>query len=113
VIRLAALLRLLALLAVDTVRSSLLLAWDVLSPKDYSVVRILTFETRAESDMELLLLSCAITLTPGSLTLDVGDDRRTLVIHAMYADDPDGILRDIRERYETPLLTAMRGRRPA
>jgi multicomponent Na+:H+ antiporter subunit E len=112
-IRLFAILRLIVLLAYDTVHSSLLLAWDVLSPKDYSTVRILTFTTRAESDLELLLLTCAITLTPGSLTLDVSDDRRTLLIHAMYAADAEGVLRDIRERYETPLLTAMRGRRPA
>lgn len=112
-IRLVAILRLLALLAIDTVRSSLLLAWDVLSPKDYSTVRILTFATRADSDLELLLLSSCIALTPGTLTLDVGDDRRTLILHAMYAADPEGVLRDIRDRYETPLLTAMRGRRPA
>jgi multicomponent Na+:H+ antiporter subunit E len=112
-IRIIATLKLLTLLIIDIVRSSLLLAWDVISPKDYSTVRILTFSTRAETDLELLLLSCAITLTPGSLTLDVGDDRRTLIIHAMYAADAEGVLRDIRERYETPLLTAMRGRRPA
>jgi multicomponent Na+:H+ antiporter subunit E len=111
-IRLAALLRLLRLVAVDTVRSSCLLAWDVLSPKDYSTVRILHFPTRARSDSELMLLSTFITLTPGTLTLDVADDRASLVIHAMYAADPEGVLRDIRERYETPLLTLLRGTPP-
>jgi multicomponent Na+:H+ antiporter subunit E len=94
------------------VRSSLLLSWDIISPRDYSTVRILTFTTRAESDFELLLLSCVITMTPGTLTLDIADDRRSLLVHAMYAADPEGVLRDIRERYETPLLTIMRGRRP-
>jgi len=112
VIRLAAALRLLALLLVDTVRSSLVLAWDVITPTDLSTVRVLEFHTRATSDGELLLLSCCITLTPGTLTLDVSDDRRTLIIHAMYAADPEGVLRDIRERYEGPLLTVLRGRRP-
>jgi len=112
VIRLAAALRLLVLLLVDMVRSSLLLAWDVISPKDFSTVRVLEFPTRAVSDGELLLLTCCINLSPGTLTLDVSDDRHTLLIHAMYAADPEGVLRDIRERYEGPLLTVLRGRQP-
>lgn len=110
-IRLAAALRLIALLAIDTVRSSLLLAWDVLDPRDFSAVRILEMPTRAESDLELLLLSVCLTLTPGTLALDVSDDRRTILVHAMYAADPDKVLRAIRERYEEPLLALLRGRR--
>lgn len=111
-IRLAALLRLVAYLAVDSVRSSLVLAWDVLTPRDYSSVRILRFATRAEGDVELLALSCAITLTPGTLTLDIADDRRTLLIHAMYAADAEAVLAGIRERYEANILRLARGREP-
>jgi multicomponent Na+:H+ antiporter subunit E len=110
--RLVAAMRLLTLLAIDTVRSSLLLVWDVLSPKDYSDVRILRYATEARSDLELLLLSIAVTLTPGTLVMDLSDDRRELVIHAMYGSDPEAILRDIRERVERPLLTALRGAGP-
>ncbi len=109
-IRLVALVRLISLLALDTVRSSVLLAWDVLTPRDLSRVRILTFPTRARTDRELFWLSTAITLTPGTLTLDVADDRTHLVIHAMYAQDPEALLADLRDRVETPLLQVLRGK---
>lgn len=109
--RAVALVRLIARLAADTVRSSIYLAYDVLTPGDLSSVRILEFRTEAKTDLELLALSCAITLTPGTLTLDVSDDRQCLLIHAMYAADPEGALRDIRERYEADILTVFGGRR--
>lgn len=107
--RLITLARLLAVLAIDTVRSSIVLAYDVLSPRDLSTVRIIRFATRAETDLELMLLSCAITLTPGTLTLDVSDNRRELLIHAMYAADEEGVKRGIRERYESAILLVLRG----
>ncbi|MCS6969984.1 MAG: Na+/H+ antiporter subunit E [Planctomycetota bacterium] len=110
--RCLAVLRLLVYLAIDTVHSSLVLAWDVLTPKDYSAIRILRYATRAESEWELLALSCAITMTPGTLTLDIADDRRTLLIHAMYAADPERLQAAIRERYETNILLLLRGRLP-
>ncbi|MCG3191993.1 MAG: Na+/H+ antiporter subunit E [Thermoanaerobaculia bacterium] len=110
--RIAALVRLAGRLAIDTIRSSIQLAHDVLSPRDLSSVRVLEFQTRARTDLELMLLSCAITLTPGTLTLDAGDDRRTLLIHAMYAADAERVLGDIRERYEADILCLLRGNEP-
>lgn len=109
-LRLAA--RLFISLGADLFRSSFLLAWDVLSPRDYSQVRILAFRMRARSNREIMLLSSAITLTPGTLTLDVSDDRTTIFIHAMYAHDPEAVERHIRDDVETPLLTLMRGSPP-
>jgi multicomponent Na+:H+ antiporter subunit E len=40
-----------------------------------------------ESDGAITLLANLITVTPGTLTLDISPDRRTLYIHAMYMDD--------------------------
>ncbi|MBE0545391.1 MAG: Na+/H+ antiporter subunit E [Verrucomicrobia bacterium] len=53
---------------------------------------------------EILLLSYCITLTPGTTAVHVSDDFQTLVIHALHADAPDAIRRQIDERLKTPML---------
>lgn len=59
-------------------------------------------------DAELTLLSNLITLTPGTLTVDVGEDRRTLIVHALEADDPEAVRRDIRSGFERAIREAFR-----
>jgi hypothetical protein len=46
--------------------------------------------------MEVLLVTNLISLTPGTLSLDVTDDCNTLLIHAMFADDPDAIRKQMK-----------------
>lgn len=111
-IRLAALLRLLSRLAWDLLCASCLLAWDILTPADRRRMRVLRFATRARGPAELWLLATAISLTPGTLVLDVEDGGGALFIHALYAHDPERVLADLRERIETPLLTVLRGGGP-
>ena len=45
------------------------------------------------TDGEILLLSMLINITPGSVTIDLSDDRRTLYVHVMHMserrDEPD------------------------
>jgi multicomponent Na+:H+ antiporter subunit E len=56
------------------------------------------------------LLANLITLTPGTLSLDVSADRRVLYIHVMYIDDDDldSIRRSIKEGFERRVLEALR-----
>ncbi|WP_439139616.1 Na+/H+ antiporter subunit E [Roseicyclus sp.] len=45
-------------------------------------------------------------MTPGTLSLDVTEDRETLYIHAMFADDPDGIRQQIKDGMERWVIEA-------
>jgi multicomponent Na+:H+ antiporter subunit E len=52
------------------------------------------------SDAEILLLSMLINITPGSLTLDLSEDRRTLYVHVMHMRSADASRREIKDGYE-------------
>jgi multicomponent Na+:H+ antiporter subunit E len=52
------------------------------------------------SDGEILLLSMLINITPGSVTIDLSDDRRTLYVHVMHMKDADQTRRDIKQGFE-------------
>jgi multicomponent Na+:H+ antiporter subunit E len=61
------------------------------------------------TDIEITLLSTLVTLTPGTLSLDVSADRRVLYIHSMtLGDDPDQFRRGIKEGFERRLLEVLR-----
>jgi len=56
------------------------------------------------SRMEIVLLSHCITLTPGTTSVEVSEDHRTLVVHALEGADPATVCRTIKEDLEAPLL---------
>jgi multicomponent Na+:H+ antiporter subunit E len=67
--------------------SNIRVAITVLSPKMRITPAVVAIPLEAESDLSISLLANLITLTPGSLTLDVSEDRKVLYIHTMYAED--------------------------
>jgi multicomponent Na+:H+ antiporter subunit E len=83
-------------------------AWDVLTPKHYNRPGIIAYPLEPMSSLEITLLAKVISLTPGTLSLDVSPDERILYIHAMFIDDADQLRRDIKDRLERPLLEVLR-----
>jgi multicomponent Na+:H+ antiporter subunit E len=76
--------------------SSVRVAWDVVTPTHYSNPRIVEMPLDVESDIEILLVTTLISLTPGTLSLDVTPDRKTLIVHAMFADDPEALVAELK-----------------
>lgn len=61
-----------------------------------------------DRDFEISMLANLITLTPGTLSVDVSDDRRTLYIHAIHVPDPEALRTDIANGFERKILEAFR-----
>lgn len=49
-------------------------------------------------------LAGTITLTPGTVSADLSDEGHSLLVHVLHTDDPDGVIDDIKARYESRLL---------
>jgi multicomponent Na+:H+ antiporter subunit E len=96
----------------ELVSANLRVAFDVLTPGFAMRPRIVAVPLDARTDAEITALSYLISLTPGSLSLDVSSDRRVLFVHAMYAQDADACRREIKEGLERRLLAVMRGVSP-
>jgi multicomponent Na+:H+ antiporter subunit E len=52
------------------------------------------------SDGEILLLSMLINITPGSVTIDLSNDRRTLYVHVMHMTTAEETRREIKQGFE-------------
>lgn len=92
--------RLLVMFVYELVVSSFAVLADVFTPGQRSVPALIAVPLNVTSDMQITLLANFISLTPGTLSLDVSEDRKTLYIHAMFADDADAIRAQIRDRFE-------------
>ena len=84
----------------ELVVSSVRVAWDIVTPSHHSNPAIVEMPLDVESDIEILLVTTLISLTPGTLSLDVTPDRKTLIVHAMFADDPDALVREMKDGME-------------
>lgn len=52
------------------------------------------------------LFASIITTTPGTVSMVIDEQRREILVHALNCDDPQAMVRDMKDRYETPLLRA-------
>lgn len=69
---------------------------------------IVKIELEARTDLEITLLSNLISLTPGTLVVDVSDDRKVMYVHGMYLEDKVKFIQSIKTGLEKPLLNIMR-----
>jgi multicomponent Na+:H+ antiporter subunit E len=94
----------------ELILANLRVAHDVLTPKYYMKPGVIGIPLDAKSDLEITLLANLITLTPGTLSLDVSTDRRMLYIHIMYidAEDLDEVRHKIKHGYERRVLDVLR-----
>lgn len=57
---------------------------------------------------EILILSYCITLTPGTATVQISEDQRTLVLHGLDVEDVDAVRRELDRTLKEPLLRVTR-----
>ena len=93
---------------VEIVRANIEVAIDVATPSSRARPAIVAVPLDAETDAEITLLSNLITMTPGSLAIDVADDRSVIYVHSMFVDDPDEFRRTIKEDLERRVLELLR-----
>lgn len=51
----------------------------------------------------ITILACTVSLTPGTVSVDLSGDQHSLLVHCLDLDDPDALVATIKQRYERPL----------
>jgi multicomponent Na+:H+ antiporter subunit E len=92
----------------ELVIANLKVAFDIVTPKNYMKPGIIAVPLDVKSDIEITLFANLVTLTPGTLSLDVSEDRSTLYVHALYVEDAGQFRSTLKEGLEKRLLEVMR-----
>lgn len=107
-VRPLALLRFIGYFLVELVKASTLVAWEVVTPGSRIHEGIVAAQLRTRSPGVVTLIANAISLTPGTLTLEVHDDPPTLYIHVLHLRTVEEVREDIR-RLEDLAIAAFPG----
>lgn len=83
-------------------------AYDVITPKYFFKPGIVRYPMEAQSDLEINLLSTMISLTPGTLILDISEDKKSLFIHVMYLKSKQAFIAETKKGIEKKLLELLR-----
>lgn len=102
--------KLVVLFHYELVVSSSQVLWDIITPRLRAKPAIIDVPLDVKTDMGILLVTNLISLTPGSLSIDVSSDRKTLTIHAMFADDPDAVRKALKNGMERWVIDAVEER---
>ena len=99
-LRLLPLLHFVWLVASDLVVSTVTVAWEILTPTDYTDEAIIAVDTQVGARSHLLLLVVAITVTPGTAVVDTDGDTGRLYLHLLHADKADDIVAHVQRLAE-------------
>lgn len=111
--RLWAGLKLLLLFVSELILSCWTVIKQVIQPRMTNRPGIFAYTTSLTTDWEITLLACLISLTPGTLTLEVSFNKRKriLFIHAMDVNEVETLTNQIRGTFEKAILEVTRGRK--
>lgn len=92
--------------------SNLSIAKLVLHPKPKLDPGIIGIPLTVSSGLEIMILASAITLTPGTISVDLGHNaagQQILYVHNLTVNDPELFRQSIKDGFERLLLRATRG----
>jgi multicomponent Na+:H+ antiporter subunit E len=88
--------------------SALRVGWLAVQPQIRIRPAIVAHPLTLTTDAQITLLANMITLTPGTLAVDVSDDRKTLYVHAIDIESREALIGDIAAGFETQILRVFR-----
>lgn len=68
----------------ELVLANMFMAYDILTPKMYMKPAFMEVNLKIKSDAGLLLFSNLISMTPGTLSIDLSKDKKRLLVHVLY-----------------------------
>lgn len=92
----------------EFVVANIKMAIDVMGPIGRLQPGIVRVPLDASDEHEVLLLSTLINLTPGSIVVDVTNDRSALYVHVMHLTTPEAVRAEIKTGFERRVLEVLR-----
>jgi multicomponent Na+:H+ antiporter subunit E len=100
--------KLIILFIKELILSSMFVAKELLRPKLNIRPGIIAVPTKLKTDWELTIFACLITLTPGTLTLEISPEGDVLYIHSMDIHDTEKVVMQIKNTFEKAIMEVSR-----
>ena len=91
-------------LPIEILKSNLLVARAVIFPRTSVRPGIIAVPLSLKTDWGITLLANSITLTPGTIALDVSEDKKILYVHCLALDNPTSFISAVKNSFEKKIL---------
>ncbi len=88
----------------ELIKANIQVAWEVGTPSFHMTPGIVAVPLDVTSDGEITMLANLITLTPGTLSLDVSEDKKVLYVYSMYITNKEDFIRGIKNGFEKRII---------
>jgi multicomponent Na+:H+ antiporter subunit E len=93
----------------EVIKGSIRIGYDIVTPRHYMHPGIIAVPLDAKTDLEITLLANSITLTPGTTSIALSDDRAYLYVYNVYLEeDVQKSIDEIKNGLEKKLLEVLR-----
>lgn len=92
----------------ELIQSSVLVLKQILSPRLKIQPGIFRYETVLRSDLEVTMISLLLTLTPGSVVMEVSPEGNVLYVHAMDVENERGAILSQLKNFEKAIMEVTR-----
>ncbi len=80
---------------VKLVEANLVLAWEIITPRNRINTGVVAVPLRTESSLSMMIVANVITLTPGTVTLEVAGSPPVLYVNVLHLHDLGRVRRDL------------------
>ena len=84
--------------------SSIQVAWDILTPRHKSQSELIEVPLQCKHSAQISLLANLISLTPGTLAVDVTKKNQSIIVHIMFAQNKENIISFIKNKLESKII---------
>lgn len=88
----------------DIVVANLTVAKQVIGSNDNLNPKFFNLPLDIKHPLGISTLASTISLTPGTVSCDLSEDKTYLIIHGLVVDDVEATIQEIKQRYEAPLM---------
>lgn len=97
-----------AVVTYDIIVANITVAKLILSPNDSLKPDFLEIPLDITHPVGISVLASTISLTPGTVSSDLSEDKSTLLVHALHVVNKEEEIALIKSRYEKPLMEVFR-----
>lgn len=77
------------------IQANVFIAYDILTPNLSTNPVLIWIPIKVETDFGILLLSNLVTMTPGTLSVEVAKDKKRMLVHSLYHKTDEKLISEI------------------
>lgn len=89
-------------------KTGFIIAWDILTVKDYSKPGFIHVPLEAKTDIEIALIANLITFSPGTMVMAISEDKKFMTVHVMFLESTEAAIQEIKHDLERRVLEVLR-----